>query len=102
MKGLFLAISLGFALSTSSVGYAVEKKSPEVMIEEGAKMIFEALALVLKAIPQYEAPEILENGDILSAGKIPKRIRKKRTRRERRFRRLRRLEVAKGEFPGKY
>ena len=71
MKGFFLAISLGFALSISSVGYADEKKSPEVMIEEGAKMIFEALNLVLKTIPQYEAPEILENGDILIRRKNP-------------------------------
>ena len=71
MKGLFLAISLAFTLSTSSVGYADEKKSPEVMIEEGAKMIFEALNLVLKTIPQYEAPEILENGDILIRRKNP-------------------------------
>ena len=71
MKGLFLAISLAFTLSTSSVGYADEKKSPEVMIEEGAKMIFEALDLVLKVIPQYEAPEILENGDILIRRKNP-------------------------------
>ena len=59
MKGLLPAISLAFTLSVSSAGYADEKKSPEVMIEEGAKMIFDALDLVLKAIPQYEAPEIL-------------------------------------------
>ena len=65
MKGLLLAISLAFTLSISSVAYADEKKSPEVMIEEGTKMIFDALDLVLKAIPQYEAPEILENGDII-------------------------------------
>ena len=71
MKGLFLAISLAFTLSTSNVVYADEKKSPEVMIEEGAKMIFEALDLVLKVIPQYEAPEILENGDILIRRKNP-------------------------------
>ncbi len=71
MKGLFLAISLAFTLSTSNVVYADEKKSPEVIIEEGAKMIFEALDLVLKAIPQYEAPEILENGDILIRRKNP-------------------------------
>ena len=71
MKGLFLAISLAFALSTSSVSFADNKKSPEVMIEEGAKMIFDALDLVLKAIPQYEAPEILENGDILIRRKNP-------------------------------
>ena len=71
MKGLFLAISLGLALSTSTVSFADEKKSPEVTIEEGAKMIFEALDLVLKAIPQYEAPKILENGDILIRRKNP-------------------------------
>ena len=78
MKGLFLAISLAFTLSTSNVVCADEKKSPEVMIEEGAKMIFEALDLVLKAIPQYEAPEILENGDIIIRRKNPKEDKKKR------------------------
>ena len=71
MKGIVLAISLAFTLSISSVAYADEKKSPEVMIEEGTKMIFDALDLVLKAIPQYEAPEILENGDILIRRKNP-------------------------------
>jgi len=40
MKGLFLAISLAFTLSTSSVGYADEKKSPEVMIEQGSENDF--------------------------------------------------------------
>ena len=71
MKGIVLAISLAFTLSISSVAYADEKKSPEVMIEEGTKMIFDALDLVLKAIPQYEAPEILENGDIIIRRKNP-------------------------------
>ena len=71
MTDLVLAISLAFTLSISSVAYADEKKSPEAMIEEGAKMIFDALDLVLKAIPQYEAPEILENGDIIIRRKNP-------------------------------
>ena len=71
MKALFVVISLAFTFSISSVSFADEKKSPEVMIEEGAKMIFEALDLVLKVIPQYEAPEILENGDILIRRKNP-------------------------------
>ena len=71
MKALFVVISLAFTFSISSVSFADEKKSPEVMIEEGAKMIFEALDLVLKVIPQYEAPEILENGDIIIRRKIP-------------------------------
>ena len=71
MKAFFLVISLAFTFSISSVSFADEKKSPEVMIEEGAKMIFDALDLVLKAIPQYEAPEILENGDIIIRRKNP-------------------------------
>ena len=78
MKSLFLASSLAFALSTSSVSFAVEKKSPEVMIEEGAKMIFDALDLVLKVIPQYETPEILENGDIIIRRKNPKEDKKEK------------------------
>ena len=41
-------------------------------------MIFEALDLVLKAIPQYEAPEILENGDIIIRRKNPKEDKKEK------------------------
>ena len=78
MKGLLPAISLAFTLSVSSAGYADEKKSPEVMIEEGAKMIFNALDLVLKVIPQYETPEILENGDIIIRRKNPKEDKKEK------------------------
>jgi len=35
------------------------------MIEDGMKMILNALQLILKSIPQYKAPEVLENGDII-------------------------------------
>ena len=41
------------------------EKSPEELIEGGVKMIIDALDIFLKTIPQYEAPEILENGDII-------------------------------------
>ena len=44
-------------------------------------MTFDALDLVLKAIPQYEAPEILKNGDILIRRKNPtedKKIKKEK------------------------
>ena len=78
MKALLVVISLAFTVSISSVSFADEKKSPEVMIEEGAKMIFEALDLVLKVIPQYEAPEILENGDIIIRRKNPKEDKKEK------------------------
>lgn len=35
------------------------------MLEDGAKRVIGALQLFLSAIPQYEMPEILPNGDIL-------------------------------------
>ena len=42
-----------------------QQKKPEDMIEDGMKMILNALSLILKSIPQYKAPEVLENGDII-------------------------------------
>ena len=35
------------------------------MIEDGMKMILGAIQLILKSIPEYKAPEVLENGDII-------------------------------------
>jgi len=40
-------------------------ETPREMMETGARMILQAIELMLKAIPQYEAPEVLENGDII-------------------------------------
>ena len=42
-----------------------QQKKPGDMIEDGMKMILNALSLILKSIPQYKAPEVLENGDII-------------------------------------
>jgi hypothetical protein len=42
-----------------------QQKKPENMIEDGMKMILNALSHILKSIPQYKAPEVLENGDII-------------------------------------
>ena len=42
-----------------------QQKKPEDMIEDGMRMILNALQLILKSIPQYKAPEVLENGDII-------------------------------------
>jgi hypothetical protein len=38
---------------------------PEKMIEDGIKMILNALELFIQKMPNYEKPEILENGDII-------------------------------------
>jgi hypothetical protein len=42
-----------------------QQKKPEDMIGDGMRMILNALQLLLKSIPQYKAPEVLENGDII-------------------------------------
>ena len=42
-----------------------EKRAPERMIEDGVKMILGAIQLILESIPEYKAPEVLENGDII-------------------------------------
>ena len=42
-----------------------EKGAPEKIIEDGVKMILRAIRLILKSIPEYKVPEVLENGDII-------------------------------------
>ena len=42
-----------------------QREAPEKMIEDGMKMILGAIQLILKSIPEYKAPEVLENGDII-------------------------------------
>ena len=42
-----------------------QKEAPERMIEDGMRMILSAIELILQSIPEYQAPEILENGDII-------------------------------------
>ena len=42
-----------------------ENSTPEKLIEDGLKMIIEALQLFSEKIPNYKEPEILENGDII-------------------------------------
>ena len=41
------------------------QESPKDMLEDASRKALRAFELMLKAIPQYEAPEILDNGDIL-------------------------------------
>ena len=41
------------------------REAPEKMIEDGMRIILSAIELILQSIPEYQAPEILENGDII-------------------------------------
>ncbi len=60
---------LTLALATPS--YAQERPSPGDMAREGMERIVEALRLLIDQIPQYEAPEILDNGDIIIRRRRP-------------------------------
>ena len=42
-----------------------QKEAPERMLEDGVKMILGAIKLIIKSIPEYQAPKVLENGDII-------------------------------------
>ncbi len=45
----------------------------EQALKEGAEKIMRALELMLNAVPQYEMPEVLENGDIIIRRRNPDR-----------------------------
>jgi len=48
------------------------QETPREMLEDATRKALQAFELMLKAIPQYEAPEILDNGDIIIRRKPPK------------------------------
>ncbi|MEQ8709918.1 MAG: hypothetical protein RIC36_13060 [Rhodospirillales bacterium] len=64
MRQTFIATTLALSLAAGSA-VAAEKPTPEQLLEDGASKILSAIQLLLLAIPQYEAPVILDNGDIL-------------------------------------
>jgi hypothetical protein len=45
--------------------------TPAEMLKEGTRQILKAFELFFRTIPQYEAPEVLENGDIIIRRKHP-------------------------------
>lgn len=45
--------------------------SPSEMAREGLEQMLRALRLLVQSIPQYELPEVLENGDIIIRRKHP-------------------------------
>ena len=44
---------------------AYPEGTPSELLEGAAQRLVRALELILMAIPQYEAPELLDNGDII-------------------------------------
>jgi len=64
MSQRLLSALVAIALVCAPVAHAQEE-NPKEMFEDATRLILQALELMIKAIPQYEAPVVLENGDIL-------------------------------------
>ncbi len=62
---------LVLALALAAPSYAEERPSPGDLAREGMERIVEALRQMVDKIPLYEAPEILDNGDIIIRRKWP-------------------------------
>lgn len=76
MRKILLAMAVGLSLSLAMPVQAQEqdqKSDPDVLALEGIEKLMEALGAFLKSIPQYEAPYINENGDIIIRRKNPKK-----------------------------
>lgn len=49
------------------------QEAPSELAREGLEQMLQALRLLMDSIPQYELPEVLENGDIIIRRKNPER-----------------------------
>lgn len=68
-----LALIAGMTISARAETEAPNQPgNPFPQLEETAKRFFTMLEYLVMTIPQYEAPEILENGDVIIRRKHPK------------------------------
>ena len=71
LLGLVAPAPAAVAQTTTKPGDKPAQESPREMLEDATRKAMQAFEMMLKAIPQYEAPEILDNGDIIIRRKQP-------------------------------
>ena len=76
MQKTFLVMALIVAMAFAAPVAALadtkpEPASPSEMISEATRTILKAFEIMMRSIPQYEVPEVLENGDIIIRRKHP-------------------------------
>ena len=65
--GLSLALAPAMAAATDNAApqQSPDSGSPGELAREGLEQMMRALRLLVESIPQYELPEVLDNGDII-------------------------------------
>jgi hypothetical protein len=84
VRAALLAMAVALALPAAAVAEEAKPKAKEraeemareaeEMAKEAIDQLMGALRLVIDSIPQYEAPEVLENGDIIIRRKHPEDV----------------------------
>ena len=74
MKNHFTAAALAAVLLAGSPAFAADepsKQDPQALMTEGMQSLMQAMEMLLMSIPQFEAPTMNENGDIIIRRKNP-------------------------------
>ena len=72
MKKLVLSGFVALMLTNPTLSYAQSNQPPDQLLENGVKMILDAMKIFIQNLPEYETPEVLDNGDIIIRRKRPK------------------------------
>jgi len=73
VRGPMLALAVLLAAATPALADSDERgaRTPEELAIEGMDRLMRALELLIQSIPQYEAPFIDQNGDIIIRRRHP-------------------------------
>jgi hypothetical protein len=71
VAGLAAVLAAGPATAADTAKPNPRDESPKQLLDEAGEKFMRAIELMLMAIPQYEAPQVLENGDIVIRRKRP-------------------------------
>jgi len=71
LLGLGLVLTPPAAQAQENAPGTAPQNSPGEMAREGLEQMLRALRLLVERIPQYELPEVLDNGDIIIRRKHP-------------------------------
>jgi hypothetical protein len=63
--GVWLALSPLAPAGAQDAPAKPQEESPGALAREGLEQMMRALRLLVESIPQYELPELLDNGDII-------------------------------------